>query len=140
MVFSNGLNKRTHFSKGKIKMEIIIIIAVLIGLIWWFFLRTPADVTFVSNKIEAPAVSDPAPVVVETAPVVVETAPMAVTESVVEPVAVTPMVVPPVKKPRKPRAPKAVVEPVKVVAKKAAPVKKAAAVKAAPRKTRSKKV
>jgi hypothetical protein len=44
----------------------------------------------------------------------------------------------PVKKARKPRAPKAVAE--KPVVKKAAPVKKAAAIKAAPKKPRSKKV
>ena len=141
MVFSNGLNKRTHFSKGKIKMEIIIIIAVLIGLLWWFFLRTPADVvTHVPNKVEAPTVSDPAPILVEST---VELATVAVTTvtTEIETAAATPVVVSPAKKPRKPRAPKAVVPAEKPAAKKAAPVKKAAAIKAAPkaRTPRSKK-
>jgi cytoskeletal protein RodZ len=134
-------------------MEIIIIIAILIGLIWWFFLRTPADVTFVSNKVETAPVAEsvvetaqykvPEPVATTPVPLVVEAAPVAV-ETAVETAVVTPMLVPPVKKPRKPRAPKAVVETVKVAAKKAAPIKKAAAktvaVKTAPRKPRSKKV
>ena len=118
-------------------MEIIIIIAILIGLIWWFFLRTPADVTVVSNKVETAPVADPAPAVVTAtvvvAETVVETAPVAESAPVVEAS---------VKKPRKPRAPKAVVETVKVAAKKADLVKKAAAIKTTTkaRTARSKKV
>ena len=124
-------------------MEIIIIIAILIGLIWWFFLRTPADVTVVSNKVETAPVAAPAVVAatVELAPAVV-TATVVVAETVVEtaPVAESaPVVEASVKKPRKPRAPKAVVETVKVAAKKADLVKKAAAIKTTT-KARSKKV
>ena len=100
-------------------MEIIIAFAVLGLALWWFFLRTPADTTpttiYKAETAPAPVVEAPAPVVEVAAA--------------------------PVKKPRKPRAPKAVVEPVKVAVKKAAP-KKAAAIKAAPkaRTPRSKKI
>ncbi len=78
-------------------------------------------------KVPEPAATTPVPLVVETAPVV---------EPVTAPVAE--IKEEPVKKARKPRAPKAVVET--PVVKKAAPVKKAAAIKAAPKKPRSKKV
>ena len=107
-------------------MEIIIAFAVLGLALWWFFLRTPADTTpttiYKAETAPAPVVEAPAPVVEAPAPVVEVAAA-------------------PVKKPRKPRAPKAVVEPVKVAVKKAAP-KKAAAIKAAPkaRTPRSKKI
>jgi hypothetical protein len=89
-------------------------------------------------KVPEPAATTPIPLVVETAPVI-EPVLAPVVESVTAPV----VEAAPAKKPRKPRAPKVVVETVKVATKKAAPVKKAAAMKAAPRKPttpRSKKV
>ena len=84
-------------------------------------------------KVPEPAATTPIPLAVEVAPVA---APAVIEKPVV---AETPAE--PVKKARKPRTPKTVVE--KPVVKKAAPVKKAAAIKAAPKKpatTRSKKV
>jgi hypothetical protein len=84
-------------------------------------------------KVPEPASTTPIPLAVEIAPVA---------ESLAEPVviekpAVAETQAAPVKKARKPRTPKAAVE--KPVVKKAAPVKKAAAIKAAPKKPRSKK-
>jgi predicted alpha/beta hydrolase family esterase len=115
-----------------------------------FFVGKPAPVAEVAYKVETPALATPvasAPVVeevkVETpAPTVghdlggsytTEAAPAV--EVVVEG---TGAVAVPTKKTRKPRAPKVVAE--KPAAKKAAPVKKAAAIKAKPTATRSKKV
>lgn len=119
-------------------MEIIIAIVVFGFGLWWVFVRKPADTTAEINlvapyKVETAPTPEPAPVVV------VESAPAAAVEEVVvlapvEAAVVTPMFVPPVKKPRKPRAPKVVAPVEKPAAKKAAPVKKAAAIKAAPKK------
>lgn len=127
-------------------MEIIIIIAVLVGLIWWLFFREAGtkDESPAPYKVETPApaqevkAEEPAP-----APVVEEK----VEEARVNPVAlaldVDPVVLP-AKKPRKPRAPKAEApakaKATKPAKEKAAKPKKAAAMTAtAPKKTRSKK-
>ena len=109
-----------------------------------FFLGKPVEVQ-PPYKVEAPTVE---PVKEEVKPVVEQVQP--VVEAKVDPVSVAldlepvdfaATTTPVTKKPRKPRAPKAVVE--KPAAKKAAPVKKAAAIKAAPKKPatpKSKKV
>lgn len=113
-------------------MEIIIVIAILAGLVWWFYLRAKKD-TVEDNpapyKIEAPAEQPEMPVVEGKV------------EARVNPVALAldvDTVVLPAKKPRKPRAPKPAEAPVKPAAKKAAP-KKVAAKKPAARTAKSKK-
>jgi hypothetical protein len=126
-------------------MEILIILAVFAVAAWFLFFREGSSVSVAAPyKIETPPTPVPAQdvapqpdlvIVAEGAGVV--TSPTLTSDTVVlaEPAVVPPAVVEaPVKKPRKPRAPKAVAEPVKVAAKKAAPVKKAAAIKAAPKK------
>ena len=122
-------------------MEIIIVIAVFGFMLWWVFLRTPADTTTTVYKVETPPTVEPIVEEVKQTVEIVEgtiTPIAAVTTVVVEEAVAVAEVVAPAKKPRKPRAPKVEATPVKVVAKKAAP-KKAAAIKAAP-KTRSKKI
>jgi hypothetical protein len=93
-------------------MEIIIAIAVLGIALWWFFLRTPADTTPATiYKAETPTPPQVIESTVELAPAVVA-ATVVVAETVVESapvVEVAPVVEAPVKKPRKPRTPKAVV-------------------------------
>jgi len=104
-----------HFSKRNLKMEIIIALVVAFGLGYLFFFRkkeevavSAPEVTPVPYKVETPTVVEVAPVVEE---VKVE-APAPVVEAVAET---------PVKKTRKPRAPKA-----ETTEKKAAPKKAAA--------------
>ena len=87
-------------------------------------------------KVPEPAATTPIPMTFDVAPVAESLA----SPVVIEKPAVVETPAEPVKKARKPRTPKAVVE--KPAVKKAAPVKKAAAIKAAPKKpatTRSKK-
>ena len=113
-------------------MEIIIAIAVFGFGLWWVFVRKPADTTPPAPyKVETPPAPEPVPaydvVPPEPVSVVIEGA------GTVE-VTPAPAVTAPAKKPRKPRAPKAVAPVAKPAAKKAAPVKKAAAIKAAPKK------
>jgi hypothetical protein len=86
-------------------------------------------VTQAPYKVPEPAATTPIPLVVEAE------LPLVQLEQVSAPVVAEAA---PVKKPRKPRAPKVVVET--QVVKKAAPAKKAAAIKATPKTTRSKKV
>jgi hypothetical protein len=86
-------------------------------------------VTQAPYKVPEPAATTPIPLVVEAE------LPLVQLEQVSAPVVAEAA---PVKKPRKPRTPKVVVET--QVVKKAAPVKKAAAIKATPKTTRSKKV
>lgn len=122
-------------------MEILIIIAVLAVLLWFFFLRDPAakPVESAPYKVETPPA--PAPevkvVVVEESPVLAVVEAPAVNDQITD--AVT-QAEAPAKKPRKPRAPKAEKPAVKVAVKKAAAPKKAAAMKAPKAKTKSKKV
>lgn len=115
-------------------MEIIIAVAVFGFGLWWIFLRKTSDVIVntAPYKVETPPVAEPESVTVVEAVSV----PVAVTEQITDSVTQEPA---PVKKPRKPRAPKVVAPAEKPAAKKAAPVKKAAAIKAAPKKPRSKK-
>jgi hypothetical protein len=127
-------------------MEILIILAVLVIGLWFLFFRKESSVSVAAPyKVEAAPTPEPVVVpVVEVAPVPAgDVAPQPVPASVVVEgagvveVAQAVVETAPVKKPRKPRAPKVVAE--KPAAKKAAPVKKAAAIKAAPKKPRSKK-
>jgi hypothetical protein len=108
-------------------MEILIGLVIVCVAGWWLFFR---------NNEQA---ETPAPYKVDTPPAPVVETKVEVTAPVVELVStpVTPQITDavtqaPAKKPRKPRAPKVVVET--PAAKKAAPVKKAAAIKAAPKK------
>jgi hypothetical protein len=125
-------------------MEILIILAVLAVALWFFFFREGSSVSVAAPyKIETPPTpvptQDVAPqpdrvVVAEGAGVV--TSPTLTSDTIVlaEPVVLAAVVEAPVKKPRKPRTPKAVAPVAKPAVKKAAPVKKAAAIKAAPKK------
>ena len=126
-------------------MEILIILAVFAVAAWFLFFREGSSVSVAAPyKIETPPTPVPAQdiapqpdrvIVAEGAGVV--TSPTLTSDTVVlaEPaVAPAPVVEAPVKKTRKPRAPKVVAPVAKPVAKKAAPVKKAAAIKAAPKK------
>lgn len=120
-------------------MEIIIALLVLGAALWWFFIRDEKKPEVVAPaKVETPVetiVEEARPTFVEAT---VELAPIAVATSVtVEGAGVVEV---PVKKPRKPRAPKAEA-PAKPAAKKAAPAKKAAVKKPAARSVvKSKKV
>lgn len=109
-------------------MEIILALAVLAGLLYWFFYRKPADVaTPAPYKVETPVATE-SNTSIEVVEATVELAPVAVATSVTVEDA-------PAKKPRKPRAPKAEAP----AAKKAAPAKKAAVKKPAARTAKSKK-
>jgi hypothetical protein len=129
-------------------MEILVILAVLVIGLWFLFFRKDSSVSVAAPyKVEAAPTPEPVVVpVVEVAPVPAgDVAPQPVPASVVVEgagvveVAQAVVETAPVKKPRKPRAPKVVAPVEKPAAKKAAPVKKAAAIKAAPKKPRSKK-
>jgi hypothetical protein len=136
-------------------MEILIVLAVVCVVGWWLFFRnkeeavTPAPYKVETQPAPTPVVEakveEPAPVVIPVAglmlPVEGTVGVTVANEAKVEETLVVvkaPVVEAPVKKPRKPRAPRVVAAPVKAVVKKAAP-KKAAAIKATP-KAKSKKV
>ena len=110
----------------RIKMEILILVAIAAFVVWWFFLREPLD-TATKVTLVAPYKTDA--VVVETAPVAApEPTPAPVAAP--EPAPVAPVVEKPKRKPvAKTAAPKKAVAktaPVKKTAAKAAPVKKPA--------------
>lgn len=137
-------------------MEILLLVAVGVFALWWFFFREPAPTSSSSQeapyKVETPAVNTKTGDSVEVTPSTTawHTAPPADTKPVtVESVAMAALdvnhdgkvnladVKEAVKKVRKPRTPKAAPAE-KPAVKKAAP-KKAAAIKAKPKATRSKK-
>ena len=94
-------------------MEIIIALAVLVGVLYWFFIRK-SEVEVATYKVETTPVVEPTPApvveaVVEPTPAPVVEAPVPVVEAVVEA---------PAKAPRKPRAPKTEATPAKTAAKK----------------------
>jgi outer membrane biosynthesis protein TonB len=120
-------------------MEILLILAVLVLAIWFFFLRTKEEqVSSAPYKVETPVATKTEEVVVTVTPEPVNDQ---ITDSVTQAAPAPVVETTPAKKPRKPRTPKVKVEeaPKKVAVKKAAPPTKAAAMKAPLKAPRSKK-
>jgi hypothetical protein len=134
-----------YIFKGNPIMEIIIGLVILVGVLYWFFIRTPNQDTVVSTPAPTPAKEE------ELSPKTTawHTAPPEGTQPthIQNPLDINhdgkvtlDDVKEAVKKVRKPRAPKAEAPVAKPAAKKAAPAKKAAVKKPATRTVKSKKV